>query len=238
VTEAIEGDNPGAMVGIPYADIRTSPRSRHAVAHAWDHVSFSASGPVIAVITKRRIGDFQPGDPILVTSYAREILMIPAVLAEEARLQSLDSLASAVASLDSHSNPALAGYLSAHIWYRYANLEPELASRLFVQLIGGATVPPETWQEMTASIVLYYSLVSPDIQTLIVQRFVELALRPDRFAGFAGFHGLGQIATFASLEVVTAGLVDTLTKAYRRLVTVEGMQREFSLEAAFSIVLQ
>jgi hypothetical protein len=227
VTKVIEGEHSvGATVEIPYAALGISPRSRYAVAHAWENIQFPATEPVIVVLTRSKIGDFEPGDAILVTSRQREIEIVPTVLTEAAGLTSPKDLAIAVRSMNRNSSPGLAGYLFAHIWYWRAEKHPLLATDLFAKMIGAPGMPPETWEEIAGFIVLFYVFVPAETQNSIVQRFVELGLRQDRFAAFAGFRGLGQIATFASLKMVTDDSVDALTKAYRSLVTVEDMPRE------------
>jgi hypothetical protein len=227
----------GEIVNIRYASLGTSPKSGDTLAHAWDHVTFSQRTPVMVILTRRQMGDVRAGDPVLVTSRTREFQIILSLVEEAAHLANLPhQIGCAVDLAVCNRDSALTGYLCARLWHQEGVDDPQLCSELLIRMLGGPSAPPEAWPELAEDIVLPYVLLSVRFQTAIVARFLELARRVDLYAGFAGFRGLGKIASFSSLAVPTES-ISGLVSAYRRLVKYDGMPREFALETALSIVL-
>jgi hypothetical protein len=236
ILEAREGVfTRGELFEIPYAPEARSSGALRRLAHSWIRTTFVRGARVMAVLTRRRMGDLGPGDPVVVTSRTSDFEKLEKLVAihKKSVLMRLDPQ-STFDAFDGE-DAALAGYTYAAL--RHVGAGIDTVTDLRFRAIGSPGLPPQAWPEVADGIVPLFSLLAEDSQHSVIRRFSECARSESFYIGSAGFRGLGQIVRFAPKGISDPSLTTGLADAYRRLIA-QGMAREVALEAALSINLK
>jgi hypothetical protein len=176
------------------------------------------------------MGELKPGDPVVVTSREPDFETIEWLVREHARLAAISLTARQAADPFAARDSAFCGYFYSRLWQLEALTNSALSTELFFAAIGSPAIPPEAWREIAEDIVLSFALLQNALQESTVMRFSQFATSPDVQLAFAGFRGLGKIASFAPASISSADTTTGLADAYRHLVKQDGMPRERALE--------
>src|SRR5262249_41945524 len=144
-----------------------------------------------------------------------------------------DRIATSVYSLERDPNPALAGYLFAHLARRVTVTDAELEAALLVRMIGVPAVPVEFWEHVAAEMVLNYYRLSLHGRTLVVRRFAELGQDADLRAALPVLRGLIRIAALDDTirTMIETSALAKVTAVYRILARTGRLVRDEKVEA-------
>uniref|UniRef100_Q01RE8 Uncharacterized protein n=1 Tax=Solibacter usitatus (strain Ellin6076) TaxID=234267 RepID=Q01RE8_SOLUE len=233
VQQTLVGDRrDGTVIRIPYSALGYGASAKKALAHAWDHVTFGPRVPATALITGRKIGDLQAGDPIAVTSRKREVRIVADLIAKTGRVQDVEG---GFKSMSLTPDYALGGFRFASAWYARVSRGPEFSLRASREIIDIPAVPIEALMELLQYLLFLVLQLSIQIQLEMRAFFATLALRSDLYCSLAGIRSLSGLAAATQLPPLSSDMIDRLSTVYRRLTDAGHMTREVSLDRELNI---
>jgi hypothetical protein len=240
VAEQLVGPPIGTeTVEVPYGDPNDVRMSGVSPNRAWrGGVTFSRNAPVMVALALEDNPYAKAGQPMLVTSDEHCSAIIRTLVADAAHLETVpDGISSTVASLARDPNPALAGYLYAHLTRREIVDKPELECALLLQMVGSPSVPPEAWTEIALEARTQYHRLSTTGKTTLGRRFLQLCQDPDKRIAAASFKALAGMGSFddPAWQSIEPSSIQKFTTVYRALVMKGAIPRNQPLEAGLGI---
>jgi hypothetical protein len=239
-------------ITLPYNDENADAKDGvYRLNQAWARIQVLRNAPITAVVaTEKGPGGVSPGQPVFLTSDARETAIVRSLTQQMRDLNTAPDLVSeAVASLSHSPNPAYAGYLAQHLRWNTALKSPDLGSALGLQLLASSSVPSrsvyvDALNDILTVLVLHYTSLSQAGRSNLVQGFAELIRKfaaqrqsSDLPAAVAAFVGLTRIAS-SDPSVAKLGDPETrsaLTSAYIAQAKKGDIGRSRFLEAELGI---
>jgi hypothetical protein len=161
----------------------------------WKDVSFLRGSVVTAVVAKEQVGDWRPGEAVVVTTNERTARAVHSLFLEEAQLSGVGGVERAVNSLTNEPNPALAGFLFEYLTRREIAKNPDLGIVLLARLVRNNSVPAAAWSRIFLFLALDYHMVSTNQKLGLDRELARFARDPDPNLAACAIQAIAQISS-------------------------------------------